>query len=456
MKQKGRIMKLKIMLTVKSKVAVGVDQYPLQITTDDIRFALFLLIPEPDLLEHAISEGEKACARFKSNCEKGQETNIHHMMLQMRRYRSSKDGTNTDHINLNKKTETKKGSRDNEEEPPIRLMAGLLFFPSPIHNFLIHRLNFNVHPLVSVFLAGTLEYLAAEILELGGNATREARSRRVTSEFLTTSIFADDSLTALFGPHSTILPSSITYRGEWSWRPRYIYGGLGTLPFLNTKLPDTTTAATMVSTSDLSPLSLRYSLFEYVCRSFDYLAMIGSQLSRMKLQEDEWRRYYLNHYYSSTQSIHFDKKETKEIGSSSSSSTSTSASTSTSTATATLKWRDILIDVYDPTSLPTFVYTRPSTTIFPTDDKQEHHHYDPLTTSTLGHTRRYVIPTIIRLSAERRVGDAAVVNDQYRFIDRWNELSQGMFIGFDWANVFAAGLLALPSLLSLLFASPIT
>jgi hypothetical protein len=247
---------------------------------------------------------------------------------------------------------------------------------------------------------------------LGGNVARNSKRRRMTPEHISQAIAKDAELQKLFGEHATFVATNATYGGnsnhaDWSWRPQFSHGGLVILP--SGPIP------TQLSTPPSPPLS--YSLFEYVCRSLDYLAMIGSHLSRMKLQEDQWRRYYLNHFYPSRSHIEKEKKEMKEIGSSS------------STPTATPKWRDILIDVYNPTSFASFVDTRPSTTIFPSEKHDS---------SIVGSNGKYVIPTIIRLSNLRKVNEPSIV-DQSKFESRWNELSEGMFIGFDWSNVFAAG-----------------
>jgi len=62
-----------------------------------------------------------------------------------------------------------------------------------------------------IFLAAVLEYLSAEVLELGGNATRDARRKRIIPRDLQLAVRSDEELAKLLDnctfPSSGVLPS---------------------------------------------------------------------------------------------------------------------------------------------------------------------------------------------------------------------------------------------------------
>jgi hypothetical protein len=187
---------------------MDVKEYPLQITSHDIEMVLALLLPG-DLFKHAVSEGRKAARKAipSSGGVDDAEPNAPVIMNRLRR--------NAD---------------DGMDEPLISRDAGLQFIIAPIHNFLLHRMMFNVHPLLSVFLGGVLEYLAAEVLELGGNVARSDKRSRLQLSHILRAIETDEELRSLFLPYSTILGNGFGGGsggdGDWSWRPRVQLGGL--------------------------------------------------------------------------------------------------------------------------------------------------------------------------------------------------------------------------------------
>jgi histone H2A len=78
--------------------------------------------------------------------------------------------------------------------------AGLQFPVGRIHRFLKRgRYAKRVGKTAGVYLAATLEYLVAEILELAGNAARDNKRTRVTPRHLQLAVRNDEELNKLLG-----------------------------------------------------------------------------------------------------------------------------------------------------------------------------------------------------------------------------------------------------------------
>jgi len=149
------------------------------ISSREIQTAVRLILPG-ELAKHAVSEGTKAVTKFISS--KGSEGRGHRA--------------------------TSKSSR-----------AGLQFPVGRIQTYLKNKSKLKVGQGAPVYLAAVLEYLAAEVLELSGNAARDNKRTRIIPRHLLLAIANDEELVRLSSRHG-----------------RYVIAFGGVLPNIHTSL----------------------------------------------------------------------------------------------------------------------------------------------------------------------------------------------------------------------------
>lgn len=145
------------------------------LSSREIMFATRLVLPG-ELAKHAVSEGTKAVTKYNSN--------------------------------------------DSRQKMSRAERAGLKFGVGRIRRHLKANAKANVGEGAPVFLAAVLEYMAAELLELAGNAANDQKRTRITPRNIRTAIGSDAELNKLFHKivvaeggvmphiHATLLPKT--------------------------------------------------------------------------------------------------------------------------------------------------------------------------------------------------------------------------------------------------------
>lgn len=143
------------------------------VTAREVQLAVMMVLPG-ELAKHAVSEGTKAVTTFKSSGNSGKA-----------RRRES--------------------------------YARIQFSVSRVENVMRSMGLNRIGASAPVYLAAAVEYLAAEILELAGNAARDHKRKRIARKYVMSAIATDDELKCLLDSailgggviphiHSAILP----------------------------------------------------------------------------------------------------------------------------------------------------------------------------------------------------------------------------------------------------------
>jgi hypothetical protein len=313
-----------------------------------------------------------------------------------------------------------------EKEPRARMAAALNFIPAPIYALLQNRSSFHIHPCVAIYLAAILEYIASEVIELSARVARDSNysSRMIGQKTIARCVELDSELRSLFISRATL---SIF---DWTLRPRYTLGGV----WEQTPIQP---LQRQVSPKRLTfPQMIDLSLTEYICRSLDYLLMVGPLNARMKVIEDGWRRQYYRAYYANSKSGAGSDSKSAHVE-------------------ARPDPSKILLNVFDAATYRTFINARPNMTLYPatplpvpsspastTDAAAVDTKVNALINSLPGGTTavRYGIPTLMsRLGKHERALGADAICGRDQFLKNWNQLTCAVFEGFDWSNVIVAG-----------------
>ena len=135
----------------------------------DIQAAVRLVIPG-ELAKHAMSDGAKAVTRYMAYASKKTQA----------------------------KTATTKAAK-----------AGLQFSVSRSEALLRRNTNLRVSETASVYLAGVLEYIAAEILELGGNTAINHHMKTLMPRHIKDAVVEDEEIHRLMRHLHIVLPGVV-------------------------------------------------------------------------------------------------------------------------------------------------------------------------------------------------------------------------------------------------------
>ena len=145
------------------------------VTSRAVQTAVLLVLPV-ELGKHAFSEGIKAVTKYNASV-----------------------GARTDYDRA-----PRGGARSKPQSRSAR--SGLQFSVPRVKKLLRHLITApRVGNTAAVFLAAVLEYLAAEIVELAGNAARDNNAKRIVPRHLMLAIRNDEPLNYLYSRHGTIV-----------------------------------------------------------------------------------------------------------------------------------------------------------------------------------------------------------------------------------------------------------
>jgi len=163
------------------------------ITSHEIQTAALLILPEGNgsysfsFAKHAINEGKKAVDKYKEASSKKK------MSRKVSRKVSRKAGRKKS------RKKSRKASRKASMKKTTKSEKAGLVFPVARFKTILKNRGFRIGEDAPVFLAGVMEYITAEILELAGNSAKDNRKTIITSRHLQLGSMGDEALNGLFG-----------------------------------------------------------------------------------------------------------------------------------------------------------------------------------------------------------------------------------------------------------------
>jgi histone H2A len=171
------------------------------ITSHEIQTAVLLILPEGDgtysfsFAKHAVNEGKKAVDKYKEASSKKKV--IRKVIRKVSRKVSRKAGRKKSRKAGRKKS--RKISRKASMKKTTKSKKAGLVFPVARFKTILKNRGFRIGEDAPVFLAGVMEYITSEILELAGNSAKDNRKTIITSRHLQLGSMGDEALNGLFG-----------------------------------------------------------------------------------------------------------------------------------------------------------------------------------------------------------------------------------------------------------------
>lgn len=162
----NNIVRILLLRSMNSVNRVMVSTGTKTISSREVRTSVCLLFPD-ELSKHAVSEGTKSVTRYNA---------------------------------FKKDTPPKKSEKVEKAAPSSRsFSAGLTFPVTRVENIMRSLSNVErISGTAAVYMAAVLEYVTAELLEIAGRVTAEAKKMRITPRHIKLAILNDTELTRLF------------------------------------------------------------------------------------------------------------------------------------------------------------------------------------------------------------------------------------------------------------------